>query len=219
MAKQAKSLSYYPANYAVVIRNAIQGNKEQGLDLPDRAQANRLRGQFYAYVGVLKREAASLGLQSELRRLAESEQEVMELALLSTKLMISIEDKPEGGVLVKFTNREQSWQAQAIASIRTLGEIPPAKRLLEDGSVMDENQLADMNMAISMIQGNVPGAEEMVANIRQNCKHWLAHSPELVKVIAAWEAERSLTHQPISETEKHVADRLASYGAKMVVKP
>jgi hypothetical protein len=195
-----------------VIRLAIQQNKEQVLDMEDRQQANRLRGQFYAYVGVLKKAAQMIMVQGELRQIDSKEEQILELALMSSKLMISVEDAPSGGVLVRFTNREQSWQAQAIARIRTVGEIPPAKRLLEDGSVMPENELAELNNLVMALKYNWPIAETSLAAMRKDNPHWWDHSGDLREAIAQWEAERSLTHKPLTDTEQRVQDRLTSYG-------
>lgn len=211
MAK-AKQLSYYPTNYADVMRNAIQGGKEQLLDAPDRVVANRLRGQFYAYIGVLRREATAISIQAGLRQLSAHEEEILELAKMSVKLMISVEDTADGKALMKFTNRDMSWQAQMIANVRTGADIKPAPRLLPDGAVMSEDELQSIEMMVLAMKNNWPNAGELLANVRQENPHWIEHSADLREAIAQWEAERSLTHKPLTEVEQRVNDRLASYG-------
>lgn len=223
MPSKAKMLSYYPTAYREILKNVVQGGQEYLLDSPDRMRANKLRGQFYAYVGVLRREATAISVHADMRALSPHEQEIQELARLSSQLMISVEDCQDGTALLRFTTREQSWQAQMLAKIRPGRKLDAGLALTESGAVVPREEQSQVEIACMQLDSHdgSPGAmregalDAIAAFYRgPGGRHILDRHPKLQDSLTRWEKARDLYDRPQDPMTARVADRMASYGIK-----
>lgn len=129
---RTKSLAHYPSRYAEIIRECGVGGKTIRVTLPTHGRALSMRGHWYAYIGALKSEVARIK-KSQVGIPSAGEQDIMELLAQSPMVMLQVEAHPDGSADVVWQNRENSWQAQALAKAQiTTSDSQPTSTSLDD---------------------------------------------------------------------------------------
>jgi hypothetical protein len=142
----SKNLQHYPARYSEIVRECALQAKRVVVELPDAKKAMSLRGHWYAYIGALKAEAMrrKRGAPASIM-----EDDICELAAQAEMTMVTVEQMTGGRCRVIWQNRENSWQALAVATaIVTGGDSRPtattldetAARLLDIQQEMDDGK-------------------------------------------------------------------------------
>lgn len=119
---RAKSLSHYPARYGEIVEacairgatatlSAADAQAVMGMSTDPVHAVAKLRGHFYAYLGVLRREGERL---AKAGAISPGSQEIIDRAAQSFRVVCTIMDDP---VRLVFANRDKSWQAQAFDKI------------------------------------------------------------------------------------------------------
>lgn len=126
MARHPKDLNQYPAEFPQIIRGcALQGKVYQLhlLGAKEPRQGKRLSGLWFNYLGNLRRRA--MDIADRKRDPTADEAALIELASLSHRVMCYLEGGDRNGIgatLIKWQNRERSWQSQMLQDLQVLGE-------------------------------------------------------------------------------------------------
>jgi hypothetical protein len=107
-------LSHYPSRYSEIIRECGEEGKRVTASFPSAEKALSLRGHYYAFLGALKREADALERAGGLLSLEDAA--IVDLAKVQPRVMLTVRTTGDGTTYVIWENREQSWQAQALAA-------------------------------------------------------------------------------------------------------
>jgi len=120
---RSRELEQYPDQYLEFTERAGLG-EEIKIVIPEVKKALSLRAQYYAFVGALKKKRYFLEAQPQ--KLTQDEQRVIDIAQLSYKVICQVESLGDGTSVLKWVNREASWQSQLLSQATIEGaKLPP----------------------------------------------------------------------------------------------
>jgi len=105
---RARHVSTYPAEYTQFLREVAAGNTIIDIPFPSALIAVRWRGQFYAFLGAVRREGEA------------GREPWPALAAASWRIMARVIHGPDGSASIRIEHRDRSWQAEAArTAVRT----------------------------------------------------------------------------------------------------
>ena len=129
---RSKSLSHYPSRYGEIIEGCAVRGETVTVPLESTVAGIKLRGPFYAYLGALRR-GASLA-QARTSAPSRGEAEIIERAAQSERVIVTLRDD-DGKPVIVFQNRDEAWQAKALAAATvTKGVEPSNADALDEGA-------------------------------------------------------------------------------------
>lgn len=115
---RAKSLSHYPARYGELVEACAVRSEQIDVKVDSLEQARSLRGHYYAYKGALMRTAQEITARRNaaggIFPLTKGEADIVEKAKQAETVIVTIL-AIDGQSILRFENRENSWQAKALA--------------------------------------------------------------------------------------------------------
>jgi hypothetical protein len=147
------------------------------------------------------------------RQLTARELDVTNLASLSGRVMVSLQEQEGGAAQLVFTDRNNSWQAQALMRAVSRPRAP-APRLLSgpdgDGPT-DEKELATVDLAVTMMNEDWPNTEEFLGEMRRQSPELFTKFPRLEEAAQRFEGRKERSPEQVEEEDK-VNARSIAYG-------
>lgn len=130
---RSRSIGYYPAEFLTATEDIMLKGQKILITMADKASAEKLRGQFYAFVGAGHRaqqdiETRKLNQEQEKKKfghaiteLTEEQKRNAHLGHLAAKILITVKEEANGTVLMTWQKRDESWQAVALMNGMRVG--------------------------------------------------------------------------------------------------